>query len=65
MNILLKSSLVLTIIGGLNWGLVAIFNFNLVEYLFRAGSMLTNLVYILVFISALVDLIILTKNLDK
>ena len=65
MNILLKSSLVLTIIGGLNWGLVAIFNFNLVEYLFGAGSMLINLIYILLFISDLVDLIILTKNLDK
>ena len=65
MNMLLKTTLVLCIIGGINWGLVGIFDFNLVEYLFGAGSLLTRLVYILVFISALVDLYILTKDLDK
>ena len=65
MNILLKTTLVLCIIGGINWGLVGIFDFNLVEYLFGAGSLLTRLVYILVAISALVDLYILTKDLDR
>lgn len=65
MNILLKTTLVLLIIGGINWGLVGIFDFNLVEYLFGAGSLLTRIVYILVAISALVDLYILTKDLDR
>ncbi len=65
MNMLLKTTLVLCIIGGINWGLVGIFDFNLVEYLFGAGSLLTRLVYILVAISALVDLYILTKDLDR
>lgn len=65
MNMLLKTTLVLCIIGGINWGLVGIFDFNLVEYLFGAGSLLTRIVYILVAVSALVDLYILTKNLDR
>lgn len=65
MNMLLKTTLVLCIIGGINWGLVGIFDFNLVEYLFGAGSLLTRIVYILVAISALVDLYILTKDLDR
>lgn len=65
MNMLLKTTLVLCIIGGINWGLVGIFDFNLVEYLFGAGSLLTRLVYILVAISALVNLYILTKDLDR
>lgn len=65
MNMLLKTTLVLCIIGGINWGLVGIFDFNLVEYLFGAGSLLTRIVYILVGISALVDLYILTKDLDR
>ena len=65
MNMLLKTTLILCIIGGINWGLVGIFDFNLVEYLFGAGSLLTRLVYILVAISALVDLYILTKDLDR
>ncbi|MBI4059144.1 DUF378 domain-containing protein [Candidatus Microgenomates bacterium] len=37
-------------VGGLNWLLVA-FNFNLVETLLGTGSMLTNVVYILVGLS--------------
>ena len=65
MNMLLKTTLVLCIIGGINWGLVGIFDFNLVEYLFGAGSALTRIVYILVARSALVDLYILTKDLDR
>ena len=65
MNALLKSSLVISIIGCINWGLVGLFNFNLVEYLFGDGTLLTKLVYVLVLISGLIDIAILTKNLDR
>ena len=44
---------VLTIIGGLNWGLIGIFNFNLVDFLFGAGSLLSRIVYVLVGVGAL------------
>ena len=64
MNTLFKSTLVLSIIGCINWGLVGIFNFNLVEYLFGDGSLLTRIVYVLVMISGLVNIGILTKDLD-
>ena len=64
MNILLKITLVLCIIGGINWGLIGLFDFNLVDTLFGEGSMLSRIVYILVGISAIVDLYILTKDLD-
>ena len=47
MEYLRKTSLVLTIIGALNWGLVGFFDFNLVAFLF--GS-----IYMLVGLSALV-----------
>lgn len=46
-------ALVLVIIGGLNWGLVGLFNFNLVTTIFGVGSMLTNAVYVLVGLAAL------------
>ena len=46
-------ALVLVIIGGLNWGLVGAFNFNLVTAIFGEASMLTRLVYVLVGLSAL------------
>ena len=65
MNALLLTGLVISIIGCINWGLVGIFNFNLVEYLFGDGTLLTRLVYILVLISGLLDIAILTKDLDR
>ena len=45
-------TLVLVIVGGLNWGLVGLFDFDLVAAIFGAGSMLSGLVYILVGLSA-------------
>ena len=65
MNTLYKSSLVLIIIGCINWGLVGLLNFNLVEYLFGDGSLLTRLVYILVLVAGLITIGIFTKDLDK
>ena len=44
---------VLLVVGGLNWGLVGIMNFDLVAAIFGAGSALATVVYILVGISAL------------
>lgn len=45
-------TLILVIVGGINWGLVA-FDLNLVEALFGADTALSNLVYGLVGLSAL------------
>ena len=44
-NSLRTTSLVLTIIGGLNWGLVGLFDFDLVAFLFGPLSMLSRIVY--------------------
>lgn len=64
MHTLYKVALVIASIGCINWGLVGIFDFNLVEYLFGDGTLLTRIVYILVFISGLIQLAILPKDLD-
>lgn len=64
MNILYKSSLAISTIGCLNWGLVGLLNFNLVEYLFGDGSLLTRIVYVLVLIAGLIQLGLFTKDLD-
>jgi uncharacterized membrane protein YuzA (DUF378 family) len=39
-------------IGGLNWGLVGLFNFNLVEAIFGSWPMVVTLIYVLVGASA-------------
>jgi uncharacterized protein len=50
-------TLILVIVGGLNWGLVGLFNFDLVATLFGDGSILARIVYILVGLSALWQLV--------
>jgi len=47
---------VLVIIGALNWGLVGLFDFNVVSAIFGAATWLTNLIYILVGLSGIVML---------
>lgn len=42
----------LLVVGGLNWGLWALFGFNLVSALLGAWPMVEKLVYILVGVSA-------------
>jgi len=46
-------SCVLLVIGGLNWGLVGIFNFDIVAAIFGSMSVISRIVYLLVGISAL------------
>jgi len=43
----------LLVVGGLNWGLVGIFNFDLVASIFGDMSAISRVVYVLVGISAL------------
>ncbi len=46
-------ALILTIIGGVNWGLVGAFDFDLVSFLFGPLTPLSRIVYLLIGISAL------------
>jgi uncharacterized protein len=54
-------AMTLLIVGGLNWGLVGLADFNLVAALFGEGSALSRLVYILVGLAALFCLYTATK----
>ncbi len=48
-----KIALILLVIGGINWGLVGLFELDLVAFLFGgAASILSRVIYILVAISA-------------
>lgn len=46
-------ALVLTIIGGINWGLVGVVNLDLVALIFGFMPLLQKIIYILVGLSAL------------
>lgn len=46
-------AMILLIIGGLNWGLVGLFNLDVVAAIFGAGSTLARIVYVIVGLCAL------------
>ena len=65
MNTLQKICLVLTIIGALNWGMIGLFQFNLVEAIFGgADEMLPRIIYTLVGIAGIINVGLLFKDLD-
>ena len=60
-----KIALVFTIVGALNWGLIGLFDFNLVTMLFQEGSFLTKLIYIIVGICGLVNIGLLFNHIEE
>ena len=46
-------ALILAIIGAINWGLIGLFKFNLVDTIFGTMSALSRIIYTLVGISGL------------
>ena len=59
-----KICLFLTIICAINWGLIGLFDFNLVTFIFGDASVLTKIVYILVGIAGLINIGLLIKDID-
>lgn len=47
------AAIALVVIGALNWGLVGLFNFNLVAAIFGADSVLSRIVYVVVALAGL------------
>ena len=64
MNTLYKIALALGIVGCINWGLVGIFDFNLVETLFGADNVITKVIYVLVGISGIIDISLLFNDYE-
>lgn len=57
-------SLILVIIGGLNWGLIAVFKWNLVSAIFGSVAWLETIIYALVGLAA-IWLIVIAAKLEK
>ena len=57
-------TLILVVVGGLNWGLVGAFDFNLVDAIFGM-SMLSRIIYILVGLSAIYMIWMAVAKKDK
>ena len=64
MKVIDKIALVLVIIGAINWGLIGIFNFNLVSTIFGDMTLISRIIYALVGISGLWAIKLLFDNKD-
>lgn len=61
-NTLELVALVLVVVGGLNWGLVGLFKFDLVEALLGSVPILRDIVYVLVAVAAIYMIFTATKK---
>lgn len=64
MQTLQKVALAFIIIGAINWGLIGLFDFNLVETLFGTDNVITKIVYVLVGISGIIDISLLFNDYE-
>ncbi len=61
-----KIALILSIIGGLNWGSVGLFRFDLVAFICGgATTLLARLIYVLVGLSALWCITLLFRDTER
>ena len=62
MAVIDKIALALVIIGALNWGLIGVFSFDLVAWLFGAMSVVTRVIYTLVALGGIWSISLLYRN---
>ncbi len=55
MEIIKKIALIFTIIGALNWGLIGLFNINLVTLLIKS-TLINNIIYIIIGIASIISI---------
>ena len=63
MSTIQKICLVITIIGAINWGLIGLLDFNLVETLFGVESIVPRIIYSLVGLTGLINCALLVMDL--
>ncbi len=61
MSMIQKVALVLVIVGALNWGLVGLFKFDLVAFVFgSATSIFSRIIYSLIGLAGIMNIALLT-----
>ena len=64
METLQKIALVFTIIGAINWGLVGIFDINLVDILFQDIDIIKRIIYIVIAVCGLINIGLLFNHIE-
>lgn len=60
-----RLSLILIIIGAINWGLIALFNFDLVATIFGDYTVLSRIIYGLVGLAGLFSISLLFRDMKR
>lgn len=60
-----RLSLILIIIGAINWGLIALFNFDLVAAIFGDYTVLNRIIYGLVGLAGLFSISLLFRDMKR
>lgn len=60
-----KACLVLTIIGAIVWGIIGIFDVNIVDMIFGVRSIASRIIYTLVGIAGIINIGILFNHIEK
>lgn len=63
MHTLQRVCLVLTIIGAIVWGLIGVFDFNLVATIFGDNTTISRIIYTLVGIAGLINIYLLFTDI--
>ena len=59
-----KVCLILMIIGGINWGLVGLFGFDLVSTIFSFAPIIARIIFIIVGLAAIYQLVPLSRKMS-
>lgn len=65
MEALQKLCLFFTIIGAIVWGLIGLFDFNLVSTIFGSGSILSRIIYTIVGVAGIINIGLLFNHIEK
>lgn len=64
METLQKTALVITIIGAINWGLIGLFDIDLVATIFGDFSLMSRIIYTIVGLTGLINIGILFNHIS-
>lgn len=57
-------ALILMIIGSINWGLIGLFDFNLVDAIFGDMSLFSRIIYVIVGVAGLYGITLIAEQTD-
>jgi uncharacterized protein len=65
MSTLQKVCLCVTIVGGLNWGLIGLLDFNIITAIFGNASIIPRIIYSLVGLTSIINVGILLMDINE